>query len=84
MEILADITGKKIVVVQQSDASAIGAGYLAAEALNLIPDHLLVPSVKETIAPNRQHQEVYSKNFELFKHLYQDLAPTMHKLKNTL
>ncbi len=84
MEILADITGKKIVVVQQSDASAIGAGYLAAEALNLIPDHLLIPSVKETIAPNRQHQEVYSKNFELFKHLYQDLAPTMHKLKNTL
>lgn len=82
MEILADITGKTIVLVQQSDASAIGAGYLAAQALNIGSERFpLAASVRETIEPNKQNYEIHCKNFELFKQLYQVLAPAMHKLK---
>lgn len=82
MEILADITGKTVVLVQQGDASAIGAAYLAAQALNISSEQFpLAASVRETIEPNKQNHEIHCKNFELFKQLYQDLAPTMHKLK---
>lgn len=84
MEILADITGKKVILVQQGDASAIGAAYLVAQALNICTE--LVPSaasVMETIEANKQSHELHCKNFELFKQLYQDLMPAMHKLKKS-
>jgi gluconokinase len=41
MQLLADITGKKLVMLQLEDASAIGAAYLALR--NYIPDNDLVP-----------------------------------------
>jgi sugar (pentulose or hexulose) kinase len=35
VQLLADITGKKLVLLQSDDASAIGAIYLAMEALGM-------------------------------------------------
>ena len=81
VQLLADITGKKLVLVQTDDASALGAAYLAMKGLNLIDGY---PEAKrnklKTIAPNPVHREVYSKNFEIFKKLYADLKDTMHQL----
>lgn len=84
MEILADITGKTIILVQQEDASAVGAGYLASQALAINSAFPPAPTVHVTITPNEHNHGLYAKNFELFKQLYQDLAPAMHKLKSTI
>jgi gluconokinase len=75
-QILADITDKKLAVVQQEDASAIGAIFLAMKELKLTP--VAQPHSNSVIIPNEANQIVYSKNFEVFKKLYNDLAETMH------
>lgn len=75
-QILADITGKKLVIVQQEDASAMGAIFLAMDALGLPRPQL--PSAGESITPNQNNHQVYANNFEVFKKLYADLKETMH------
>lgn len=80
MEILADITGKDIVLVQTEDASAIGAAYLAIKAVGLNPDYPGPSGAdKERIKPNPDHHQVYRNNFTIYRQLYTDLKDTMHK-----
>jgi gluconokinase len=82
-QILADITGKKLVVLQPEDASAVGAVYLAMQALH--PDRYsgLTHIDNQTfIAPNDENHKMYSKHFVLFKKLYTDLKESMHLMKN--
>jgi gluconokinase len=78
-QMLADITGKKLVIVQQEDASAIGAVFLAMVALN-IDQPIEQKSVKEekNIIPNQLNHKIYSNSFLIFKKLYHDLKDTMH------
>lgn len=80
-QMLADITGKKLVLVQTEDASAVGATYLAMKTLGLMDvypqadlQHLKI------IHPNLAHSEIYSKNLIIFKKLYVDLQQSMHQL----
>lgn len=82
IRILADITGKRLVIYQTDDASAIGATYLAKKAMGLIADYqaLLNPNEQETIEPNPQNHAVYAGYFELFKKLYIDLRDSMDRL----
>jgi gluconokinase len=78
-QMLADITGKKLAIVQQEDASAIGAVFLAAEALDLNSSIKKPPTINETtIIPNEQNYKTYTRSFELFRRLYKDLKETMH------
>lgn len=81
-QILADITGKKLVVVQPEDASAIGAIFLAMKELKL--KQIEQPYSDSVIIPNETNQLVYKKTFELFKKLYHDLATTMHWASDNL
>jgi gluconokinase len=75
-QILADITGKKLVIIQQEDASAVGAVFLAMKALNLKP--VQQPNADAVITPDHSNHTTYVKSFELFKKLYHDLAAAMH------
>src|SRR5690606_38965067 len=79
VQTLADITGKKLVVVQTEDASSVGAALLAMKALNLLEDH---PKENNhplrSIEPNPKNVNIYSENFSIFKLLYTDLKKTMH------
>jgi gluconokinase len=77
-QMLADITGKTLAIVQQEDASAIGAVFLAMDALGL--KKIDSPAVNEelNIIPDPVNRESYSYNFEVFKKLYHDLRDTMH------
>jgi gluconokinase len=78
-QMLADITGKKLVIVQQEDASAMGAVFLAMVALNTYPP-IKQKSVKEekNIIPNQLNHKIYNNSFLTFKKLYHDLKDTMH------
>ncbi|MDN3549250.1 gluconokinase [Mucilaginibacter aquaedulcis] len=80
-QILADITGKKLVVLQPEDASALGAIYLAMQALH--PEsytELTHVTGEKVIEPNGENHERYSKLFLMFKKLYRDLKDSMHIL----
>lgn len=83
MQILADITGKKLTLVQTEDASAIGAAFHAMKSIGLNDGNY--PSQPENrkssiIEPDMANHLIYSKNFMIFKELYSNLKDTMHKL----
>jgi gluconokinase len=79
VQILADITQKKLIAIQQEDASALGAIFLADKALgiNKLGNR---PSDNDevSILPNKSNKKVYMNRFSVFKKLYQDLKETMH------
>jgi gluconokinase len=80
-QVLADITGKKLVVLQPEDASALGAIYLAMQVLH--PEsytELTHVTGERVIEPNSENHERYSKLFLMFKKLYRDLKDSMHIL----
>jgi gluconokinase len=80
MQMLADITGKKLVLVQKEDASAIGAVFLAAKTLHL--DLSFAGTAPQSIIPNAVNHEHYRKIFPIFKELYHSLSPLMKKLQH--
>jgi len=78
-QVLADITGKKLVVLQPEDASAVGAVYLAMQVLHPeIYDRLTRVNSETIIHPDQQNHELYNRSFVVFKKLYHDLKDTMH------
>ncbi|MES2279038.1 MAG: gluconokinase [Bacteroidota bacterium] len=79
MQLLADITGKKLVMLQLEDASAIGAAYLAMQALHPDTD-LATPSNFSVVEPNPANHRLYAQTFPIFKKLYTDTRDSMRLL----
>jgi len=78
-QMLADITGKTLAIVQQEDASAIGAVFLAMDALQLPrPVENQSANSELNIVPNMANHQTYNKAFLIFKRLYSDLKDMMH------
>lgn len=81
VQVLADITGKNLAIVQSEDASAVGAAFIAMKATGLNHDYPASPlSDAQLIKPNPANAAIYAKNFEVYRQLYQDLKATMHKV----
>jgi gluconokinase len=82
MQILADITGKRICIVHTNDASAIGAAYLGLKTMKFIKDYsLLIPNTKmEFIEPDSSNHKMYNNYFKIFQGLYHSLKDSMHAL----
>jgi len=79
VQILADITQKQLIAIQQEDASALGAIFLADDALGLNKLGGASNDADKTgIAPNPANKQVYAARFSVFKKLYADLKETMH------
>jgi gluconokinase len=81
LQLMADVTGKRLIVVQAEDASAIGAAYLAIktgkfDGFNLKDD----AGPEQIIEPDLKNHEVYSSYYPLFVKLYGDLKDSMHQL----
>ena len=80
LQILADVTGKELVIIQSEDASAIGAAFMAMKNTGLIKDYPSSGSSGEqVIKPNELTSVHYSKDFIIFQKLYLDLKKTMHE-----
>jgi gluconokinase len=79
VQILADITQKQLIAIQQEDASALGAIFLADDALGLNKlDGRPIHNDNAEISPNQSNTQVYAACFAVFRKLYQDLKETMH------
>jgi gluconokinase len=81
MQILADVTGKRIYLIQTEDASAIGAAIFCMKAMNIIEDYSsLQPNSNVIIEPDLSNHETYKKYIPVFKNIYSSLKESMHKL----
>lgn len=83
MQVLANVTGKKLVVVQADDASAVGAVILAARAL--YPNAQLeakLSAESQAILPDYSQYEIYKTLHPVYGRLYDDLKTVMHTLKS--
>jgi gluconokinase len=81
VQLLADITGKKIFVIETEDSSAVGAALLNMKAMNVIDDYeKFKPKGGEVIEPNLSNHEKHQVNFSVFKNLYPVLKTSMHQL----
>lgn len=73
-QILADITGRTIEVVESpQNTGALGAALIAAVGLGAIPDIQSaadVIRVRSAFAPRTEHAAVYRRNYEVFKKLH--------------
>jgi gluconokinase len=81
VQTLADITGKKLVIVQSDDASAIGAAFMALKSIGTISEY---PTSDfeglKTFEPESANVAAYAASFIIYKQLYEDLKETMHKV----
>ncbi|HEV7330605.1 MAG TPA: gluconokinase [Flavisolibacter sp.] len=81
MQLLADITGKEVVVQQTEDASAIGAAMLVLKASGMIKDYRTISwENKQVYVPDRNNADVYQAMFPLYKKLYPLLKDSMHSI----
>jgi gluconokinase len=81
MNILADITGKKLVVIETQDSSAVGAALLNMKSTKIIKNYSsLKPAVSQTIRPDKKNQKQHEANYAVFKKLYPALKDSMHKI----
>lgn len=78
LEILAHVFGKKICMINSSDASALGAAYLGLKTLGMVSDYaVLRQEGTREILPDLMVFRQYQKQYKLFQDLYQSLAPLM-------
>ncbi len=89
LQLLADVFGKKIVLIRAEDASAQGAAYLAMKTLGMIENYKsLMPRSIKIFLPNNQYHVTYSeKVFPIFRNLSRSLKLDMailHELKINL
>ena len=83
MQLLADITGKRLTLLHTEDASAVGAAFMALKVLGLnggkYPDKPKTGD-QQNIEPDLDTFNLYKQNFVVFKSLYSVLKDSMHQL----
>jgi gluconokinase len=79
VQLLADVTGKKLLLIQEQDASSIGAVFLCAKTLGV--EFTFSSPDAQVISPNLSKHERYQKIFPIFKELYHTLSPLMKKVQ---
>ncbi|MEO6916784.1 MAG: gluconokinase [Chitinophagaceae bacterium] len=74
LQILSDITGKKILVSHEGDASALGAAFMGMAATGLIKDLSQVKQLTRTgevITPGDDNRQIYERGYSIFRKLIQ-------------
>jgi xylulokinase len=82
----ADIFNKEIFITQSIEQAAMGAAILAGVGVGIYKDvedgcRKVVKLKKEKIKPILENVDIYSKQFEIYKSLYQNLKQDFKKLK---
>ena len=81
LKILADITGKKLCLIETEDSSAVGAVLLNLKALKMIKNYsVLKPEKNVVIEPDMNNHKVYKKYYAVFKKLYEPMKGAMHEV----
>ena len=80
MQMMADITGKKLCLIEKEDASSLGAAMLVMKQLKLIRNYKdLKPETQFTIKPDKKHNALYNANFMIYEQLYDALKGNMYQ-----
>jgi len=82
VQTLADITGKKLAILQADDASAVGAAFIALKVIDAMKNYPTAGNDLIIYQPNPANKEIYNRSFTIYKQLYTDLKATMHKVYN--
>jgi gluconokinase len=82
VQLLADVFGKKVLLVNNEDASAIGAAFIAMKSLGVKGAYeVFDESSCENFVPDPEKHRYYKEFvFPLFEHLYKALILEMHIL----
>ncbi len=76
VQILADVFNKPVFVKETVESSAWGAAIVGLEALGIDTnpaDHAVADNEDDSYVPNKEHHQIYRKNFQQFERLYQKL-----------
>jgi gluconokinase len=83
VQILADISGKNILINESADASALGAAFIGMKAIGLVKKvneaKMFLKNVK-AFKPNKSNHNLYKKYFLVYKSLYVKLKDTFSEL----
>jgi gluconokinase len=82
IQMLSNVTGKSLYLMQTEDASAIGAVYLALKALGYVESFEDLPSQEASYVcePQYVEHEKYRSYFKVYLQLYPTLKDIMHLL----
>ena len=84
MQLLADISGKQIMVNEAADASALGAAFIGMKAIGSVKKiseaKMFLKNVK-TIKPNIAHHLMYKKYLRIYNSLYEKLKDSFGELR---
>ena len=83
-EIQADILGKELVILRESEGSAYGAALLAgvgAKIYSSVEDSARQAiQVRERMSPKKKHEEIYNRQYEVYRSLYPAVQKLAHQL----
>jgi gluconokinase len=83
VQILADISGKQILINEGADASALGAAFIGMKAIGLVKHiseaKMFLKNVK-TFSPDKSNHSIYKKYFQTYRNLYGKLKDTFDQL----
>lgn len=78
LQLIADLFGRKVCLVNTTDASATGAAYLAMKALQMIAGYeQLAPKKFKEFTPDISGMAAYRELFTRYRALYAQVAPLM-------
>ncbi len=78
LQLLADLFGKKICLINTADASATGAAFLAMKNLGMIADYRqLMPQEITEFLPDEKHMALYRNAFLRYRKVYEAVAELM-------
>ncbi|AKD03646.1 gluconokinase [Pontibacter korlensis] len=83
VQMLADVTGKKVQLTETSEGSAFGAALMGMYALGVISSLEEAESmirVSKTYEPDPQRQQTYSKAYAVYEELYPKLKDSFERL----
>ncbi len=84
LQIKADVTGKKIVALNNTEAASLGAALLAGMAIGDFssPGHAVESTIRENsvFTPDDKFIGKYNKRFDIFKEIYSCNADLLHKI----
>ncbi len=83
VQMLADITGKEILVNESADASALGAAFIGMKAMGVVKSlaaaKRFIKKVK-TFKPGKPNHSIYKKYFAIYCSLYKKLNETFDEI----
>ena len=84
-QIIADIAGKPVHLAHAPEATALGAGILAAAAANLYPDvtqaaQAMAHQLPQVFVPDPQRSQHYTRFFEVYTQLFPQLQTQLDRL----